>query len=94
MDAALYELFWENSKLGPVTLQGFRRRLEQHAATETAESELRYPAAPVPLSRPRDALARATAARRSERAFAEQPLRPQTLGTLFSAFATSNGARA
>ena len=94
MDAALYDLFWENSKLGPVTIQAFARRLDAYAVTEPDREELRYPAAPVPLGRARDDLARVIAARRSERAFAHQSLARPQLEAIFSAFAaTEAGSR-
>lgn len=95
MHAALYDLFWENSKLGAVSAQAFRLRIDEYLATEQERDDLRYPAAPVPLARPRDALGLAMDARRSERAFSERPLPQRRLGALFSAFgAVADGSRA
>ncbi len=94
MDAALYDVFWENSKLGPITIQQFARRLDEYAATEPAHGdELRYPSAPVALRRSRDGLASAAAARRSERAFDGRPLPVRKLGALFTAFAAHRDGR-
>jgi SagB-type dehydrogenase family enzyme len=93
--ADLYDLFWENSKLGPVTARQLRVRIDEYGANEQEREELRYPAAPIQLERPRDALARAMDARRSERAFSERPLAQRRLGALLSAFGTaSDGSRA
>lgn len=95
VDTALYHLFWENSKLGPVTLPAFRRRIDDHLATEPERDELRYAGEPVRLSRPRDALERVTRARRSVREFDDRPLAARRLGPLFSAFCgTGDGSRA
>ena len=95
MSGALYHLFWENTKLGQVTVQGFSRRIQQYVATEPDRAPLRYAGAPLTLGRPRDALARLLDARRSELAFDERPLPARRLGTLFSAFgAAPDGSRA
>lgn len=95
MSASLYDLFWENSKLGAVTVRNFRLRIDEYLATEQEQDDLRYPAAPVPLTRPRDALARTADARRSDRAFSERPLPQRRLGALFSAFGVAeDGSRA
>jgi SagB-type dehydrogenase family enzyme len=94
VDTALYDLFWENSKLGPVTVQAFRRRIDDYLATEPERDELRYAAEPVRLGRPRDALERVVRARRSVREFDDRPLRACRLGSLFSAFGGSgDGSR-
>jgi SagB-type dehydrogenase family enzyme len=94
VNGALYDLFWENTKLGPVTVQGFSRRIQQYVATEPDREALRYAGAPVPLGRPHDALARLMDGRRSELAFDERPLPARRLGTLFSAFgAAPDGSR-
>jgi SagB-type dehydrogenase family enzyme len=94
MSAELYGLFWENSKLGPITVRNFRRRLDEYAASEHERDELRYPEAGVRLGRPRDVLARSMDKRRSERSFADRPLPERRLGSIFSAFgATTDGSR-
>lgn len=94
MDAALYDLFWENSKLGPVTVRGFSKRIEEYAATEPEQDQLRYPGAAVPLRRPRDGLARTMESRRSERAFAAEPMPQHRLGEVFAGLARGRrGAR-
>jgi len=95
VSASLYDLFWENSKLGAVTSRTFRLRLDEYLATEHEPDDLRYPAAPVALPRSRDALGRTMQARRSERAFSDRPLPHRQLGTLFSAFGVAeDGSRA
>ena len=95
VSADLYRLFWENSKLGPVTVRSFQRRLDEYAATESVREELRYPQASVPLARRRDALGRLMDARRSERAFSDKPLPARRLGSIFAAFGTArDGSRA
>ena len=95
VSADLYRLFWENSKLGPVTVRTFRRQLDEHAATGRERDELIYPAAPVPLGRRRDELSWLADARRSASAFADRPLSHRRLGPIFSAFgAARDGSRA
>jgi SagB-type dehydrogenase family enzyme len=91
--AALYDLFWENSKLGPRTVQAFRRRLEEHAVTHDVADTLVYPRGDVPLARARDGLARLFEKRRSERAFSEAPLPLRRLGRALSEFAEGPGGR-
>jgi SagB-type dehydrogenase family enzyme len=91
--AALYDLFWENSKLGPRTVQAFRRRLEEHTLTHGVAETLVYPSADVPLVRARDGLARLFEKRRSERAFSEAPLPLRQLGRALSEFAEGHGGR-
>jgi SagB-type dehydrogenase family enzyme len=95
VSSALFDLFWENSKLGAVSAQAFRRRIDEYLATAREQDDLRYPAVAVPLARSRDALSLAMDARRSERAFAERPLPQRRLGALFSAFGVAaDGSRA
>ena len=91
--AALYDLFWENSKLGPRTVQAFRRRLDEHAVTHDAAESLVYPSADVPLARAGDGLARLSRKRHSERAFSEAPLRLRRLGRALSEFAADASGR-
>jgi SagB-type dehydrogenase family enzyme len=94
MSAELYGLFWENSKLGSVTVRNFRRQLDEYTANEPERDELRYPDAAVRLGRPRDTLARSMEERRSERSFADRPLSQRRLGSIFSAFgAAADGSR-
>lgn len=83
-----YDLFWENSKLASATIQSFRRRLDDYAVVEREPEPLVFPAASVRLARPRDRLARLTAARRSDRAFTDAPLSFRRVGRLLAAFAT------
>jgi len=91
----LFDLFWENSKLNPVTIRLFRKRIEQYlAASDGARPALQYPSADVLLERPRDRLARLMAQRRSERRFSETHVSAAALGRLFAAFAGSpDGSR-
>lgn len=84
-DAPLYTLFWENSKLNPRTVREFAARLDEDARAAAPVAQLLYPAAPVPLARPDDALARLQAARASGRAFSPGPIDARTLGHLFHA---------
>jgi SagB-type dehydrogenase family enzyme len=94
MSADLYGLFWENSKLGPVTVRNFRRQLDEYASHEHDRDELRYPLAGVRLGRPRDALAWSMEERRSERSFADRPFAERRLGSIFSAFGVAgDGSR-
>jgi SagB-type dehydrogenase family enzyme len=87
----LFDLFWENSKLNPVTIRLFRKRIDEYlAASDGARSALQYASADVPLERPRDRLARVMEQRRSERRFSAAPVTGAALGRLFAAFATSN----
>ena len=91
--AALYDLFWENSKLGPRTVQAFRRRLEEHAVAHDVADALVYPSVDVPLARARDGLARLSQRRRSARAFSEAPLPLRRLGRALSEFAENTAGR-
>jgi SagB-type dehydrogenase family enzyme len=91
----LFDLFWENSKLNPVTIRVFRRRIDEYlAANDGARPALQYPSADVLLERPHDRLARLMEQRRSERRFSETPVSAAALGRLFAAFAGSrDGSR-
>lgn len=92
--SALYDLFWENSKLGRRTVPAFRRRLEHWAVADHDPEPLVYPGSDVRLRRADDRLARLIAARRSRRAFSTSPLPARRLGRLLSAFAAgTHGAR-
>jgi SagB-type dehydrogenase family enzyme len=94
-DAQLYELFWENSQLNRVTIQAFRRRMEEHAAMEPDFPSLDYPGTEIGLRVPNDGLWKLMGRRRSVRAFSDRPLPSARLGGLFAAFATTaGGARA
>ena len=91
-NATLFDLFWENSKLGPRTVQTFRRRLEEYAATDHEPWQLIYPGADVPLQRATDGLARLFDKRRSARTFSSVALPVRRLGRLLSAFAAGSSA--
>jgi SagB-type dehydrogenase family enzyme len=94
-EADLYELFWENSQLNRVTVQPFRRRVEEYGATEQDFPSLHYPGAEIGLGLPHDRLWKIMRRRRSTREFSDRPLPSAKLGGLFSAFATAaDGARA
>lgn len=92
--AELYDLFWENSKLNPVTIGQFRTRIEEYLAeAERGRPALQYSAADVPLERPRDRLAKLMEKRRSVRQFSDARLPAGKLGGLFAAFGSSHGSR-
>ena len=92
--APLFDLFWENSTLGPATIGRFADRMARSAGDVPAAPALQYPGADVELPRPRDALGGVMDARSSERGFADRLLQRRELGAIFSAFArTRRGAR-
>jgi SagB-type dehydrogenase family enzyme len=87
--AELYELFWENSKLNPVTIRPFRRRIDDYVAADPLRPALQYPGPDIPLGRPRDRLEKLMRVRRSIREFSDEPLPARRLGGLFAAFGSS-----
>lgn len=92
--ADLYELFWENSKLNPVTARAFGARIASYGASAAGSRPLRFATPDVPMMRPTDALASLMDRRRSERAFSSTPLSPRQLGRVLGAFAkSSDGSR-
>jgi SagB-type dehydrogenase family enzyme len=88
--ADLYELFWENSKLNAATVRPFSTRIGSYPASPVPRP-LRFPTPDIFLERPRDALARLMARRKSDRVFSDAPVSPRQLGRLFGAFACSSG---
>lgn len=89
--AELYDLFWENSKLNPVTFRPFRQRIEEHTTLDAPRAALQFPGPDIGLRRPRDRLAKLMNRRRSVRAFSDEPLSERRLGRLFAAFGSSHG---
>ncbi|HET7466624.1 MAG TPA: SagB/ThcOx family dehydrogenase [Candidatus Dormibacteraeota bacterium] len=94
-DVELFELFWENSKLNPVTIAEFGRRINAFAADGRPDTSLDESAADVQLESPRDALQKLMFTRRSVRSWSSRPVSMKQLGALMAAFAKSQtGMRA
>src|ERR671935_1069962 len=93
--AALYDLFWENSKLNEVTIREFRARIESDSrVADPVQAPLPYAAADLRLKRPHDGLARLMHGRRSTREFSSGALPFRKLANLFGSFdAAPSGSR-
>ncbi|MBK6517496.1 MAG: SagB/ThcOx family dehydrogenase [Polyangiaceae bacterium] len=90
--AALFNLFWEGSKLNRRTVRAFAERLEAHDRLPHDPAELVYPQVTA-LAPASDPLATLSLLRRSERRFGPAPLSTEKLAALFSAFARRPGGR-
>ncbi|MBW3602190.1 MAG: nitroreductase family protein [Actinobacteria bacterium] len=82
--APAFDLFWLNSSLNATTRAGFGQRAGAWQPPPPAADRLAVTAAPVALGRPVDAMQQAAEARRSRRAFAEQPLTAESVAALLS----------
>jgi SagB-type dehydrogenase family enzyme len=92
--ASLYELFWENSKLSPVTAPSFSARIASYSASGRRPPSFRFPSPDIVLERPTDFLASLMARRESARAFSRTAVTERQLGRVFGAFAASaHGSR-
>lgn len=87
--ANLFELFWENSKLNPVTARSFAAQVASYSTCGRRPPVLRFPTPDVVLERPTDLLASLMARRQSARAFSRKPVSASQLGRVFGAFAAS-----
>lgn len=85
----LFELFWENSKLNPVNIAEFGRRINAYAADGQHDVSLAEAGADIPLHSPADGLQKLMTARRSVRSWSQRPVSTKQLGNLMAAFAKS-----
>lgn len=81
-----FELFWRTSELTPATAPALAARLGAPAPPDVPRV-CTFPAAGVPLARPRDGLARLLDRRRSTRSFAPGTLGARRLGHLLAGLA-------
>ncbi|SDI89747.1 SagB-type dehydrogenase domain-containing protein [Actinokineospora alba] len=89
-----FDEFWTESGLSTLTQRAFAERLGEYRDAPSPLDPFVLPSPPIALHRPKNALTKLFAKRRSERGFGTGPLRARDLGAVLAALAeTAPGRR-
>ncbi len=91
--SALFELFWENSKINRFNVQELGEKLSEYGRYKELAPQLFYQGEEIKLSKKNDRLSKIFNARISTRRFTNKPLDKKYLHSLFQAFVSLESGR-